>query len=85
MNWHAVVLEITKRIDSGEITGSKAALARVRGSRVAIPRGTNGHGEEVFDLGRLPREQGEKRLYLHKFTRPNATGALYRGYVANAP
>ena len=85
MTWHAMVLEILKRIDSGEITGSKTALARVRGSRVAIPMGTNSYRDEVFDLGRLPREQGEKRLSLHKFTRPNATGALYRGYVATAP
>ena len=85
MNWHQELQQIIAKIDKGTLTGSKVALRRVRNSRVAAPLGKNGLGDEVFSLGRLPNEQGEKYLYLRPFSRPTATGATARAYVTYAP
>lgn len=78
---HAILTEIA----DGIIVGSRAALDRVKRSNVIVPLGTNGHGDHVYNLGRLPLESREKYLYLTPFTRTTPSGAMFRAYVAIAP
>ena len=77
--------EIITLIDRGEIIGSRTALGRVHRSNVCLFLGANQLGDQVYNLGRLPREHIAKRLYLHEFNRPNAAGARFRAYVAAEP
>jgi len=81
----ATIKMLIEWIDAGVITGSKAALKRLRRTKCAFYKGENKLGDKVYDLGRLPREQSTKYLYLHPFTKPNAAGATHRAYVRTAP
>jgi len=66
----ATIEMLIAMIDAGTLTGSK---------------GENKLGDKVYHLGRLPREQGTKYLYIHPFAKPNAAGATHRAYVQYAP
>lgn len=67
------------------VSGSKAAFYRLDRTRTLAYIGFNGHGDSVFDLGRLPREGREQRLYLHEFADLAQDGASHRIYIAAAP